>query len=254
MSGFLAFIKKEFMEQLRSYRAFILIVVLFLFGMTSPLFAKMMPDIFSKLSIQGMKIVIPKPTAMDAWAQFFKNMSQMGTIVLLLIFAESLSQEFSKGTLVLPLSRGLSRISIIAAKFFSSALTWTVGYAAAAATACGYTQYLFGRFNEPRLLFALFCLWLFGIFLLAVLLLFGALIPGTFGGLLLTAALLGVLLIVNIAPKLQKWNPVTLASQNSAALSNAAAGKDMISAVWVAIAFSAVCLIGALFVFQKKKI
>lgn len=254
MNGLLAFTKKEFMEQLRSYRAYILLAVLFLFGMSSPLFAKLTPEVLSHMSMQGVTITIPKPTVLDAWAQFFKNISQMGVVVLLLIFAGTLSQEFSKGTLTLPLSKGLSRGAVIGAKFFTAAVTWTAGYALAALTSCGYTQYLFGRYAEPRLFFSLFCLWLFGIFLLAVLLLASTAVPGSYGGLLLTAAVLGILLVAGAFPRLQKWDPVTLASQNSAVLASAKAAGDLTAAVWVTLIASACCLVAALLVFRRKNI
>lgn len=254
MNGLVAFTKKEFTEQLRSYRALILMAVLFLFGMASPLFAKLTPEILARLSTQGVTITIPEPTVLDAWAQFFKNIGQMGLIVLLLVFAGTLSQELTKGTLVLPLSKGLPRGAVIGAKFFASAVTWTVGYGLAALTACGYTRYLFGRFDEPRLLFSLFCLWLFGVFLLAVLLLFSAILPGSYGGLLATAAVLGILLIANVIPRGQKWNPVTLASENASALTGAKAADDMAIAVWVTLVLTALCLSGSILAFRQKKL
>lgn len=254
MNGLIAFTKKELLEQIRSYKALILMAVLFLFGMTSPLLAKMTPDILSQLSVPGVTIAIPQPTAFDAWAQFFKNISQMGIIVLLLVFAGTLSQELSKGTLVLPLSKGLSRNAVIGSKFFVSALSWTVSYALAVLTNCGYTQYLFGHFAEPHLLFSLFCLWLFGLFLLAVLLLASAIVPGNYGGLLMTAIVLGALLVVNVFPRMQKWDPITLAAKNSAILTDTKAAGDMTATVWLTLILIVLCLILALSAFHKRKL
>lgn len=254
MNGLIAFTKKEWIEQIRSYKALILLVVLFLFGMSSPLLAKITPDILSQLPVQGITLSIPQPTALDAWAQFFKNISQMGIIVLLLVYAGTLSQELSKGTLVLPLSKGLSRSAVIGAKFFTAAASWTGSYAVAALISCGYTQYLFGHFYEPRLLFALFCLWLFGLFLLAVLLLTGALVPGSYGGLLTTAIVLGVLLIANVFPRLQKWNPITLAAQNSAVLTDAKTAGAMSATVWLTLELTILCLGLALVAFHRRKV
>ncbi len=93
MNGFLAFTQKELTEQLRGFKALILVAVLFLFGMMSPLLAKIMPDILSGMSIQGMTINIPAPTVFDAYGQFFKNVGQMGFIVLLIILAINLTVE-----------------------------------------------------------------------------------------------------------------------------------------------------------------
>ena len=153
MNGFYAFAKKELIEQLRSYKALILTAVLFLFGMMSPLLAKLLPDIFGGINIEGMTITIPEPTALDAYTQFFKNVGQLGYIALLLIFSGLLSQDVTKGTLVVLLAKGLSRPAVIFSKFTSALVIWTAGYALAAAAAYGYTAYLFGSGGSAESLF-----------------------------------------------------------------------------------------------------
>lgn len=250
MRGFAAFARKELLELLRSYRALILLAVLLLFGMMSPLLAKMMPDIFKNLSVSGVTITVPPAAVADAWTQFFKNIGQMGLVVLLLLFGVGLPQEISRGTLLIPLSRGLSRGAVVLAKYGTALLCWTAGYALSALVCCGYTQVLFGRFAAPRLLFALFCLWLFGAFLLALLLAAGAAVPGSFGGLLLTALILGALLALGAFPRLQAANPISLATQNAALLANAP--PDIWPAVWVTAGCTAGCLGLSVLLFRKK--
>jgi ABC-2 type transport system permease protein len=253
MNGAFVFLKKEFLEQTRSMKALILISVLLLFGMTSPLLAKLMPEIVSRFPMQGLIITIPEPTAPDAYAQFFKNVSQMGVIVLLLVFSGTLSQELSKGTLTMLLAKGLSRPAVIVSKFIAAVCLWTFGYALAAAVDYGYTVYLFGSFELPGLFFSLFCLWLFGAFLLAVLILASTVSSGSYGGLLLTAAVLGIFMIANAFPQLKPWNPLTLASGNGAPLTNAGAG-DVAMTVWITLILIALCLILSLMIFGKKKL
>lgn len=254
MRGFFAFTKKEFTEQLRSGKALILFAVLLLFGMTSPLLAKMMPEMLRQFAVKGMEITMPKPTLIDAWAQFFKNMNELGLIVLLLLFSGLLSHEFSRGTLVIPLSKGIPRGVVLISKFISAVVTWTIGLALSALTACGYTAYLFGSFAKPRLFFSLLCLWLFGVFLLALLLLGSTVTSGFYGGLLLTAAVTGMLLILNILPRLACVNPVTLLSKNTQVLTAASAAGQMTTAAWVTAGCSGLCLAGAIFCFAKRKV
>lgn len=254
MNGFTAFIKKEFLEQLRSYKILILLAVLILFGMTSPLLAKMTPELLKSFSGSGITITLPEVTTTDAWAQFFKNISQMGMIALILIFGTSLPQEISRGTLVIPLSKGLSRNSVISAKYFTALLNWTIGYSLSALICCGYTQYLFSNFTAPHLLFSLFCLWLFGDFLLALILLSGTITTGNYGGLLLTAVLLGVLLALDAFSKLQKWNPISLASQNASIITNSSSPSDLIITTWITTIAIIVCLIFNVFLFHKKNL
>lgn len=242
MRGFAAFVRKELLEQIRSYKAPILLAVLFLFGMTSPLLAKLMPDLFKNLSISGMTITIPTPTAADAWAQFFKNIGQMGLVVLLLIFGTALPQDIARGTLLIPLSKGLSHGAVVLAKYMMSLLAWTVGYALAAFTCVGYTQYLFGHFSLPHLFLALFCLWLFGAFLLALLLFTGSAAPGSYGGLLFAVVILGILLALGAFPKLQTGNPASLVSKSAALLTGSAAPQDLWKAIGVTVGCTAACL------------
>ena len=115
-----------------------------------------------------MTITIPAPTAIYAYSQFFKNVGQLGPVILLIIFSGLLSQDISRGTLIVLLAKGLSRPAVIASKFTAALATWTAGYALAAVTAWGYTVYLFGSGDAPNLLFAFFSLWLFGAFLLSL--------------------------------------------------------------------------------------
>jgi ABC-2 type transport system permease protein len=178
----------------------------------------------------------------------------MGLIAQMLINAGVLSKELSKGTLILPLSKGLSRGAVIISKFIVSAAAWTVSYVAAVLTGCVYTKYLFGHFGGPRLFFSLFCLWLFGVFLLAVLLLSSTIAPGSYGGLILTAGALGAMFIIDIFPKLQKWNPISLASENSAILTSAKTAEEVTAAVWVTAILTALCVVLSLALFRKKKL
>lgn len=254
MNGFMAFTKKEFTEQLRSYKSIILVAVLFLFGMMSPLLAKITPDILSGMEIQGMTISIPPPTALDAYGQFFKNVGQMGIIVMLLIFSGLLSQDVAKGTLIVLLAKGLSRHAVIVSKFVSALVLWTVGYALAAVTAYGYTVYLFSTSAIPNLLYALFCLWLFGAFIIALLLLASTLASGNYGGLLLTAGLLIAGLVLSSFPAIQKWNPVSLASKNGGLITNAVTTVDMAASIWVTLVLTAAFVILAVLIFRKKRL
>jgi ABC-2 type transport system permease protein len=254
MKGFTAYLRKEYLEQLRGYKLLILFSVLILFGMISPLVAKITPDLLKNLSGSGITIKLPQITVSDAWAQFFKSISQIGMIVLILLFGTSLPQEINHGTLIIPLAKGLSRNTVILVKYLVSFINWTVGYVVSAVICCGYTQYLFGAFAVPRLAFSLFCLWIFGDFLLALVLFAGTITTGNYGGLLLDLVFLGLLLALNAFPKLQKWNPITLASQNASMLTRSNLWIDFTATVWITIFATVICFILSTFAFQKKKL
>ena len=204
----LAFIKKEFLEQFRTGRGLILMAVFFLFGMMSPLLAKLMPEILGSMDMQGIKIVLPEPTAIDAYTQFFKNFTQMGILILLLVFGGTLSNELSRGTLINILAKGLPRHNVLLSKYIAAASLWSFSYAMAAGVTIGYTVYLFRDARVNHLFLSLFCLWLFGCLVLALILLSSAIAPGSFGGLILTTAVIVFMLLLGSFPANARYNPI----------------------------------------------
>lgn len=254
MKGYFAFLKKEFRESIFTYKAVIMLVVLLFFGMSSPLLAKLMPQLISGMDMEGITLKIPEPTAMDSYSQLFKNLTQMGVIVLILVFCGILSKELSKGTLVLMLTKGLSRTAVILSKFTASVVVWTVSLALSVLTAYGYTVYLFKDGKADNLLFSVFCLWLFGVFLLALILLSSSVVSGSFGGLVFPACALFILLFLNIFPKFEKWNPVSLASKNAALIAGSAKVSNLIPALWITFAATVGILLLALAAFRKAKL
>lgn len=254
MKGYFAFVKKEWKESLRTYKAFILLTVFFLFGMMSPLLAKLMPQLLSGVDMAGITVTIPKPTAIDSYTQLFKNLTQMGMIVFLLVFSGMLSNEIAKGTLINMLTKGLSRSAVILSKYTVSLVLWTASLTVACSVTYGYTVYLFENPQVSHLMFSLFCLWLFGAFLLAFILLSSTLVKGNFGGLVLTAAALGVLLLLTVFPALEKWNPISLASRNVLLLTGSVTVMSMLPAVLATFAAAVLSLIFAILLFRKSKL
>src|SRR4030042_3954610 len=107
MSLLVAF-RKEWMENLRSYRLLIVVVVLVFFGLTSPLLAKYTPEISTLFpGGEDIALIIPTPTVWDAVGQYVKNMSQFGIILALLLTMGAVAQEKDKGTAALMLVRPL---------------------------------------------------------------------------------------------------------------------------------------------------
>lgn len=254
MKGFVAFTKKEILEGLRTYRYLILITVFFLFGMMSPLLAKLMPDIFAGIEMQGVQIIMPEPTVLDAYSQFFKNLTQMGILVLLLVFGGILSNELTKGTLINVLAKGLSRNTVILSKYVAAVLLWTLAYGMAAIVNYGYTAYLFSQSSVNNLGFSMLCLWLFGCFILALILLSSTIASGNFGGLILSAISIVIMLLMNIFPNLERYNPITLASKNVALLSGAAATEELLHAAIITCGLITVSILLSIILFNRKKL
>ena len=254
MKGYLAFTKKEFVEQIRTYRLLILLSVFFIFGLMSPLLAKLLPKILSGMDLQGMVITIPEATALDAYAQFFKNIRQMGIIVILLVFGGVISNELTKGTLINILAKGLGRHTVILAKYTSILVLWTLSLVLASLVNQGYTMFMFDISDISNLVFSMFCLWMFGAFLLSLIILSSVLTGGNFGGLILTTLVLGVLLILDLFPKLEKVNPIYLSSHNLEFLTEALKPTDALIPILVTTVLLILNILGSIAIFNNKKL
>jgi ABC-2 type transport system permease protein len=141
--------RKEWMEALRSYRLLIVAVVLVLFGFTSPLVAKVLPQVLASALPQGAEIsqIIPPPTVWDAVGQYVKNMGQFSLILAVLVTMGSVAQEKEKGTAAMMLVKPLPRGSFIGAKFLGLAAMFAIAILIAGIGSYYYTMLLFESLN-----------------------------------------------------------------------------------------------------------
>ena len=254
MKNYLTFTKKELVESSRTYKLLIMLTVFFIFGMMSPLTAKILPQILSQFMPEGITITLPEPSAIDSWGQFFKNISQMGLILMVIVFSGVLSTELSRGTLINILTKGLSRSTVILSKYTGMAVIWTTSLVLAFLVCWGYTAYLFPGSGIVNLLFSVFCLWLFGMFLLAVLLFASTLIKNNYGCMVITGAIVVVLTICNIVPVLKKINPYSLVVENVSLLTNITKVQDLVYSVLATGICIAALVAFSVLVFRKRQL
>ncbi len=256
MKNYLTFLKKELLEYARTYKLFILLTVFAIFGILNPLMAKLLPEILKSLMATdgGISITLAEPTAFDSWTQFFKNATQMGLIVLVIVFSGILTAELSKGTLINLLTKGLPRHAVILAKFTGMVLLWTASLLLCFGLTLVYTVYLFPDGQTTNLLFSVFCLWLFGVLLLALLMFASTLTKSNYGSLLITGAGVVLLMLMDIVPAAHLYNPLALASDNMALLTNAVQPSALCTASLLTAFLSLIMIVSSLLIFRKKQL
>ena len=137
-------LRKEWMEQRRTYRLLVVAVVLIVFGLLSPLAAKYTPELIKLLpNGSAMAQLIPKPTIQDAVGQYLKNVSQFGVVLALLVTMGAVAQEKDRGTAAMILVKPLRRVTFLGAKFTALAVVFFVGLTGAALAGYYYTTLLF---------------------------------------------------------------------------------------------------------------
>lgn len=252
MTAYIAFVKKEFIEYVRTYKLLIVFAVFLMFGMFNPIAAKVLPEILSSVMPEGMNITLAEPNAIDSWTQFYKNMTGMQIIIFVIMFSGVVANELSKGTLVNMLTKGLPRKTVILSKFTSITIMWTIGYFLCFVTTYGYTLYLLPG-NLNNIFFSALCMWLYGVLLIAVMLLGGVLFANIYGTLIVTGGFAVLLMLLNIIPKVQKLNPHMLASDNLGLLTGKLAVSDFYIPILITCILIFITIISTIRIFNKKK-
>ena len=112
MRTFIAFLKKEILETIRTGKLFIVLIISCLFGIMSPAIAKLTPWMMKTLSDSleesGLQVKEVVVDALTSWTQFYKNMPIL-IIVFVFVYAAIYVNEYQKGTLVTIISKGLAR-------------------------------------------------------------------------------------------------------------------------------------------------
>lgn len=252
MRNYAVFLKKELLENIRTYKFLVIILVFVILGMMNPLVAKLTPVLLKQMMPEGVKITMPEPTALDAWVQFFKNMTQMGVFVILIVFSGIIGTELSRGTLVNMVTRGLSRRAIILSKYSAMVILWTLGLTINFMMTWGYTSLLFPKISIDHLLFSVFCLWLFVVFLLSVLIFSATFINHSFGTLLFVGATTVMMFIMNFLVPIQKNNPLRLVSAHMELWTHTVKTAYFINAICFTALCSAGLVILSIAFFRKK--
>lgn len=254
MKSYIAFVKKEFLESIRTYKLMIILAVSLLFGMSNPVIAKLTPELMKVLETQGIQITLPDPTAADSWIQFYKNMTGMQIIIFAILFSGVIATELSKGTLINMLTKGLSRKTVILSKLTSTSIIWTVSYVFCFGVTYAYTLFLLPNNDLPNIFFSAFCLWLFGIMLITIMILGGVLFANIFGSLLFTGGFTLLLTLINFIPKVSDYNPNKLGTDNMQLLTGGIAKTDFVLPIIMACIVSIAATISSLMLFNKKQL
>ena len=253
MKMLLAFINKELLEQWKNYKIMILFSALAIFGMTSPVLAKMMPDIFSQTDM-GFTISIPEATYIDAYAQFFKNMTQICMMLVILIFSTNITQELQKGSAIIMFSKGLPRTTFIAAKFIAAVLIWTVGYVLSAAFFYGYTAFLFPSQSPQNVVLSMVCLWVLVVFVLSILTVTSVISSQSYVPLLLTAGIMALQLVINTFSNIARYSPLALGTYNMELITGVKSINDVYLPLAIAAGLTILCISAAIAVFRRRQL
>lgn len=253
MNGFIAFIKKELIENIRNYRLLIMLTIFLLFGLMSPLFAKFTPQLMESF-MPNVAEAFEDPTALDSWMQFYKNVSSLGFSLTIILFSSCLSSEYAKGTLNIMLTKGLARPAVVLSKFSAAAIILTVSYWLSFGITYGYTDYFWPKASLPNIFFAASSLWIAGLMYLSILMLGCVLFRQAFTSILFLLVVTVVMGLLEQIKLTAGYSPVILVSRNIDLLSGEVAISYFTIPLILSIVISVTLLMLSVFIFNKKQL
>lgn len=251
-----AFLKKEWMEWSRTGRFLILLLVFALFGIMNPALAKLTPWLMETMSESladtGLVITEVYVDAMTSWVQFYKNIP-MALIIFILLCSGNFTAEYEKGTLIPVVTKGLSRRKIVAAKALFLYGSWTVLYFLCVGITYGYNAYFWDNSIAGNLLFAVVCAWLFGMWVIALLIFFSTAGKSSPQVLLGTGGVAFGFYLLGMFPKLSAFLPTRLLEGQSL-LQRMSGQKDYYNGIAAAGMMILLCMVLSVVCFDRKQL
>ena len=256
MRALLAFMKKEWMEQLRAGRLTLLGIIFILLGIMNPAVAKLTPWLLEimadSLAESGMIVTTVTVSAMDSWVQFFKN-TPMGLLAFILLESSIFTKEYQSGTLVMALTKGLERYKVIVSKTTVLMILWSVCYWLSFGITYAYNAYFWDNSAAQNLTFSVLCWWLFGLWTIMLTVLFSTLAKSNTGVLAGTSVAVLIAYLVGLFPKLKEYSPTMLMDGNSL-IYGIIEVKEYGQAIIVTIILGVMCFLSSIPVMNKKQV
>lgn len=248
-----SFLIKEIKEYIKTHKLLIILSLFTFFAILSPLTARYMNELISLLA-EDVQIVFPAPTFIDSWVQYYKNMTSLCLIVYLIIMTGTVAQEKNKGSIMLVLTKKVSRFNFLFSKFVGGVFLLTVGLFVSILVSGFYTQILFKEVVYEGLFISIVLLWLMGLFYTSL-----AILASVIAKTPTTAALLGfagyaIFNLFNISSGLQKFNPAGAASILNGILYNSSSVSSNIICLFSTIIGTILLFFVSYFIFKKQEI
>ena len=253
MTGFGPLLRKELLEQWRTTRLPLVATVFLLVGLSSPLLARFTPEILKAVGGSQFTIVLPTPTAADAYDQLAKNVGQFGALIAVLLAMGSVATEKERGTAALILVKPVSRGAFLVAKLVAIATTLAIATAIAGMGAWFYTLVLFEPLPLAGFVGAMVLQWLALVAFAAITFLGSTLTRSALAAAGLGVAAFIVMGILSILPTIGPYLPTGLGAP-ARALALGQANVDILGPAGASIGLVLVLVAAAWLAFRRQEL
>ncbi|MCM8710324.1 ABC transporter permease [Clostridium sp. SYSU_GA19001] len=246
---FKAYMKKEFTEASREHKLIVLFMGFFFFALATPPMLKLTPKLLEKQYGTDMSSIF-KTSATHSVANYLgSNVPQICILVLCLTLGGILSNEISKGSIILPITKGANKAAIVLAKFCFYGITMFFISALSVITNIYYSFIVFEQ-DFPEVKAVLMCfvnVYIYLLFMISIIFLFSSLLKKSMEAALISMGLNIALTLLSTFK--YSFNPFTLISEASK-LSTEVSTKPLV----ITVAFTVISVVSAIVIFMKKEI
>ncbi len=244
---FKAFLMKDYLSIIRSYKLLVILIVFAIFGFLNPIMAKLMPEI---LKSSGLDINLAEPTEIDAWIQFYKNISTQLALYIIL-FSSFFTDEIKSGSLINMVTKGISRRSVILSKYTVLVSCWVLSYYLTFSLTYFYTAILFDTKLENLILGSTLYL-IYGILIITASLFGAILFKHVIGSLIVPLSFVIIFPILAMLEKFTSYLPSELSSLGLELINKSAEYSDATNAIIASLLMIATMLISSILIFNKQ--
>ncbi|HKU12582.1 MAG TPA: ABC transporter permease subunit [Sinomonas sp.] len=251
MNGFAAFALKEVREIVRTWRIWVLPGIVLFFAVTGPILARYTPQILGAVvSDQIPGLNLPTPTAVDAYAQWMKNLSQIVLFTVIISYGGLVSGEVRSGTAALVLTKPLSRAAFVVAKAVVHGIFLVVAVLAGTLVTWGVTAVFFDGAPAGPLWSGTLVWLVFGVLFVALMALLSVVLRSAAGAAGIGIAVYAVLSAAALWKPLGRYSPAALTPQAA----SLAAGQeaDVLWPVLTGLILAAVLVAAAALSFRRQ--
>ncbi len=254
MSGFLPMLRKEAVEVRRTSRLYVLPAVLVFCALSGSVLTYFLPVILSAATTgtPGLSLDVTQQTVADAMIEYFSQLSQFGLLAVVIASAGLISGELRSGTILLVVTKPISRAAFILSKVTSQTLV-VIASTLLGTLVFGISAHvLFGSVPLGRLLAAIAAWILIAVVFVCLMVLVGSRMNSSAGAAGIGIGLYAVISVLGIWAPLKAHSPAGLLEAGSIILR----GGDALL-LWPtvsAVVLAALALAGAVFSFRHREL
>lgn len=238
MNGFKTLLKKEWMEQIRTFRLLIVSSIFLFFGLLTPVMIKYLPEIIKMAGSDIGVIELPEPTALQSLLEYSSTVLQMGLITAVLVSMGAIAGERSRGTAAMTLSKPAGISAFVTTKLAAISFSFIIGLILGGTGAYFYTWMLIDEGNITGFIGQTALLAVYLIFCITTTLFFSAVFRNSLAAAGVSIAVLLGTSALGAIPWLSRVMPSSLTSWG-----NHLVGRESGGAEWLALGIT-LALIG----------